>query len=37
MLYEKIKDFILDKFFEEVEYDENEEEVEYEDEYGDEE
>ncbi len=27
MIYEKIKEFLLDKFFEEVEYDEYEEEV----------
>lgn len=27
MTFEKIKDFVLETFFEEVEYDENEEEV----------
>ena len=27
MTFDKIKDFVLDTFFEEIEYDENEEEV----------
>ena len=32
MIYEKIKEFVLDNFFEEVEYDENEDEVIYDEE-----
>lgn len=37
MNFEKIKAFVLDTFFEEIEYDENKEEVIYEEEYDDEE